>query len=206
VFLAGAAGRLPDEPLRLALVWCGAARPRHFSLPGREVAVWDVAGLVERLLAGLMPGAVLSRAPRAPAAFHPAGSLSWTVPGAPAAVAWAGALHPDLEPAIGAPAFLAEIDLTALARLPPRTPRHVPLPRLPAVSRDLSLVVTGSVTWARLAEVLASVPAPAPARFEPVDRYEGAPLEPGSAALTVRVRLEPTERTLTDVLDCSRNW
>ena len=47
-------------------------------------------------------------------------------------------------------------------------------------------------------QALAAVPAPAPARFEAVDRYSGPPLAPGTASLTVRVTLEPDERTLTD--------
>ncbi len=37
-----------------------------------------------------------------------------------------------------------------------------------------------------------------PASIEAVDRYEGRPLAAGSAAVTVRVRLQPDRTSLTD--------
>jgi phenylalanyl-tRNA synthetase beta subunit len=47
-------------------------------------------------------------------------------------------------------------------------------------------------------ETLDSIEAPAPARFEALDRYEGPPLAEGETALTVRLTLVPLETTLTD--------
>ena len=45
---------------------------------------------------------------------------------------------------------------------------------------------------------LSTVDPPAPAAFAVLDRYEGPPLEPGQVSMTVRVILQPAERTLQD--------
>ena len=45
---------------------------------------------------------------------------------------------------------------------------------------------------------LREVEAPAPASFEVVDRYTGAPLREDQASVTVRVMLQPQEKSLTD--------
>ncbi|NNG47715.1 MAG: hypothetical protein HKM86_11445, partial [Deltaproteobacteria bacterium] len=46
--------------------------------------------------------------------------------------------------------------------------------------------------------LLSSRPSPAAARFEAVDRYVGSHIAAGETALTIRVILEPYDRTLTD--------
>ena len=45
---------------------------------------------------------------------------------------------------------------------------------------------------------LAAIEAPAAATLEVIDRYVGKPLAAGEAALTVRITLFPSEKTLTD--------
>ena len=40
--------------------------------------------------------------------------------------------------------------------------------------------------------------APAPVSLAWIDRYTGPPLSPGEVALTLRVMLQPLDRTLTD--------
>ena len=72
------------------------------------------------------------------------------------------------------------------------------MPRVPTVTRDLSLVLTADQSYGDVVQTLAGVDSPAPVRFEALDRYEGRPLAPGETSLTVRVVLEPLERTLTE--------
>jgi len=129
--------------------------------------------------------------------FHPGVSVSWQAPGGRLA-AWGGALHPTLQQAHGERVYLLEIDLDALEATPDPATRQRAIPRVPAVTRDLSLVLGGDLTYERLLECLRSVAPPAPVRFEAVDRYAGPPLAAGETSLTVRLTLEPLERTLTD--------
>ena len=125
--------------------------------------------------------------------------MAWTGPaGDP--LAWAGVLHPDLRDRMDLPSgvVLAEIDLDAVANLADGGFRHRAVPRVPSVSRDLSLALDDSVPYARVREIVADVEPPAPARFEVIDRYEGEQVGSGRSSITVRVILQPQERTLTD--------
>jgi phenylalanyl-tRNA synthetase beta chain len=199
VFRARAAGGFPDESERAALAWTGAARPRHWSEPDREVDLLDVSGIVEYLLGALWPEARLRRRPLRLAAFQPGLSVRWETENG-AAVAWAGALHPRLarEREIEARIFLAEVDAGRLGRSRRSIPRYVPLPRHTEVARDLSIVLGPRATYESVIEVLSSVPPPTRVDIDALDLYSGPPLEPGRSSLTVRVRLQPVERTLTE--------
>jgi phenylalanyl-tRNA synthetase beta subunit len=59
-------------------------------------------------------------------------------------------------------------------------------------------VLPADHAWAEVSALLRSVPAPAEASFEVVDRYAGPPLPEDRISLTVRVILQPFDRSLTD--------
>ncbi len=205
VFLARQPGELPYEPLRVGVVWTGSARPRHWSGTVPEVGLPEIAGIVETILESVAEGARLHReepdAAGMLAGFQPGSGAQWRASQASGPpVAWAGALHPDVSAALGidAPLYLAEVDLDRLLALPRHASSFRPLPRVPSTSRDLSLVLPRSLPFARIREVLESVPSPAPVEWEVTDRYEGAPLAADEVSLTVRGILQPLDRTLTD--------
>jgi phenylalanyl-tRNA synthetase beta chain len=199
VFHARPDAAFPHEEQRVALAWCGAGETRNWSAPPREVDLLDVAGVVEHVLEVLAREARLARRPHELPAFQPGLAVRWeTEEGEHAA--WAGALHPRevLARELESRVFVAEIALPVLERHRSGPPRYVPLPRQTEVTRDLSVVLEGELSYARILETLERVSAPAPVRFEAVDRYAGPPLAPGQVSLTVRVSLSPAERALTE--------
>lgn len=197
VFLRSSSGGAPEEPTRIGLAWSGAALPSHWSSPGRAVDVFDLVGKVEHLLRSLARNTPTIREPRAPRGFHPGQALTWRAASG-RAVAWGGALHPDLGARLERALFLAEVELEPLVEPPGKAAQYEEVPRLPAVTRDLSLVLGPEVAFGQLLGTLEAVEAPAPLTFSVIDRYEGAPLSAGQSALTVRFTLQPTEHTLTD--------
>lgn len=200
VFLGGGAGAFPSERSHVGLAWTGAAEAPHWSRRAREADLYDMAGVVERLVGSLKPGLALERRPGALPGLHPSKAIEWVLQDG-AAVGWSGQLHPDAQRAADFPTgvLLAEVDLDVLARAPSVPARYRPLSRLPGVSRDLSFVLTRGTPWSRLLEALARVSAPeSPARFELVDVYQGEPLSPSEVSYSVRFVLEPMSRTLTD--------
>ena len=197
VFFARGEGELPREPLRLAFVWTGAAAAPHWSAPPRPADPYDAAGLVEDVLtlAGRPAGWRRERA--ALDGLHPGRSIVWRASDGQE-LAWCGELHPAAAARLGLSAapLVAEIDLDGAAASAAVAARAVP--HLPAAARDLSLVLHRTLPAGRVVEILARVPAPAPATFSWIDRYEGAGLAEDEVSMTLRVILQPLERTLLD--------
>ncbi len=186
----------PAEPLRAGIVWCGRARPSHWSEPDRDVRWFDLAGLVEDVLRSASPGMPIDRAPGGTRAQHPGLSAVW-VHGA-TEVAWAGPLHPELSAELTREIWIAEIDFDRLPAGETRVAAYTRLPNLGAVERDIAVVLPPDRSWREVRDALTAVEAPVPASIEAVDRYEGKPLAAGSAAVTVRVRLQPDRTSLTE--------
>ena len=63
------------------------------------------------------------------------------------------------------PVLLAELDLGAVSAVPRTPPRYTPIPRVPAETRDLAIVMTARATYEEVLAALTEIPAPAPAEF-----------------------------------------
>jgi phenylalanyl-tRNA synthetase beta chain len=200
VFHPRGPGELPHEPAYAGFVWGGRAHPPHWSGTARPVDAWDVAGLVEDVLAIVAPGRELARRRGELAGFHPGRSFRW-LDREGVEVARAGALHPDVAATLGSEArlWLGEIDVHRAAHGGAHEPRFAPIPSVPSAWRDLSIVLPAGVAAGEVVAALGRVPSPAPATLTWIDRYEGPPLAPGDVAMTLRVILQPLDHTLTDV-------
>jgi phenylalanyl-tRNA synthetase beta chain len=187
------------EASRAGFAWSGAAEARHWSRKGRDVAFPDAAGLVEGVLAALRPGLPAERRAASLPGLHPGQSAEW-VDGEGQVLARSGRVHPDLAHRLDleSAVFFGELELSVLSARPALPIRGGGVPRVPAVSRDLALVLPADHSWAEIAALLRSVPAPAEASFEVVDRYAGPPLPEDRISLTVRVILQPLDRSLTE--------
>ncbi len=197
IFLPAGPGELPVERLHAGLVWSGAGQPPHWALPQRDVDLFDVTGLVEKLLRDLRPETDYERARCTLEGFHPGRSVAWRAPTG-AEIARCGSLHPLLQQPLPHPVYIAEIDLDFLAHDEPSIRRFKPLPRLTAVTRDLAVVMTAAHSYAEVRRALKSVAPPVPVEIEAVDSYSGPPLGREEYALTIRFSLQPAERALTE--------
>lgn len=91
----------------------------------------------------------------------------------------------------------AELDLQTLIDLSASAlPSAEPLPRFPAITRDLSLVLDEPIAWAQIEQ---AVRAAAPAQLEKIcfgGLYRGKPIPPGKKSLTVSLRFRDEDGTL----------
>ncbi|MEO8573559.1 MAG: phenylalanine--tRNA ligase subunit beta [Pyrinomonadaceae bacterium] len=97
------------------------------------------------------------------------------------------------------PVFVAEIDLQAILAEETSTSLYHPLPKFPAVVRDVSFLVNRTLGFE---EIRASILAQGrelcrAVRF--VDVYEGKGIDENQRSLTVRLEYRSNERTLLDV-------
>jgi len=99
-----------------------------------------------------------------------------------------------------------ELDLEAVQRLGKGVPQHRPIPRLPAVTRDLSLVVNDTVSAGKVGELLEQAGGALCESIELVALFRGGSLPTGQKSLTFRVICRDPKarapgddaRTLTD--------
>ena len=95
------------------------------------------------------------------------------------------------------PVYLAEIDLEKLLAAPLRGRAFRPFSKFPAVERDLSLVLPGSVRYSDIESALSGSRIEGWQEFHPADRFEGGALPAGHYSLLLRIVLQSAERTLT---------
>jgi phenylalanyl-tRNA synthetase beta chain len=91
----------------------------------------------------------------------------------------------------------AELDFDELMELGSGSLKIKPIPRFPAIERDLSIVVAEPVIWADMARAVQEV---APAELEDirfVDIYRGKGIAPGAKSVTLSLRFRDEDGTLT---------
>jgi phenylalanyl-tRNA synthetase beta chain len=98
--------------------------------------------------------------------------------------------------ALKQPAYAAEIDLALLFEKQPRPFAYVPVPKFPAVVRDVSLLVPREVPYQELKTALEKLALPILEGFELVDIYAGESVPRSACSLTLRLVYRHSQRTL----------
>ena len=192
---------LEEERTSFAAVLAGE-RPTYLT-PPQGLDVWDGKGLATALVPRLVAGeAEITPAPGdGPAHLHPRGRAKISVAGRVVGVL--GPLHPDVIESLdlGGAVMAVEIDLSALASLGLPHPTYQPIPRHPAATRDIALVVRDGIpvgdVLAALREVASGSMQSAAVTTELFDRFTGGAIAAGHASLAFHVVYQ-ADRTLTD--------
>ncbi len=175
---------LPDESRRLALGFLGGD---FFALKGALEALFDGMGLAK--------------------ASFSLGGAEWLHPGRKAEISidgqklgLCGELHPDVAEAFDIPVrtYVAEIDLDMLIALPKQEKYYAPLPRYPAIERDLALVMPEGVTAEAVSDLIKRTAGEALESIALFDVYRGKGIEEGKKSLAFSLVFRASERTLQD--------
>src|SRR5206468_6374741 len=111
----------------------------------------------------------------------------------------AGELHPEVAAAYDLPpgVYAADLDLEALLQRATFRPQFAPLPRFPAVRRDLSAIVADGVAAAEVERVIVEAGGSLLATVDVFDVYTGPPVPPGHRNLAFALSFRSNERTLS---------
>lgn len=206
--LAEDVGALPAERLELAALIAGP-RLEHLTLDPPAVDVLDAKALAVELverISGITPSLRFAGATGRTRHLHPRGAAELLVDDT--VVGRFGPLHPDVSDAfeLGGSAQVVELDLEALEPFGARAPRYRGIPRLPAVTRDLSLVVRDTVPAGDVATALGKAGGELCESIAIAAEFRGGSVPAGSRSLTFRVVFRDPKskgdaadaRTLTD--------
>jgi phenylalanyl-tRNA synthetase beta chain len=181
VFLAGA-GKLPDQPARVAGVMAGAG-----------AGFFDAKGVVEALVAA---------ARIEPPEFSPADE-PFLHPGRAAAVAdgFVGELHPLVAEAFGLEGVVAvfELGLDGLRGRLPEDVLYRDVISFPPLRQDIAVVVAEDVPAGRVVGVVRAAAGAELATVEVFDVYRGPQVGEGRKSLALHLVFQAADRTLTDV-------
>ena len=200
LFEAGSVFSASGEQQRVAWVLCGA-RTAHWSQPATDVDLYDALGVAEILCEAF------GLAPQTDAA--PSQRLDWfvgerfvrlSVDGR--VIGTVSQVRSDLLSARGLSADLTvvagEMDVAAFDARTDTVRRVSPLPRHPAVVRDLSMLVDARLPAAAVRATIRQQPVPTLVKVHEFDRYQGKGVPEGQVSLSVRLTFQDRNRTLTD--------
>ena len=180
------------QPLKLAAIAFGPARPEQWGLAQRTVDFYDLKGDIESLL---VPWQLSFERTTHPA-LHPGRAANVLIDGR--CIGCLGELHPRWQQKYELPQapVLFELELDAL--LAARMPQYREVSKFPPVIRDLALVVDEAVpAQALLQAMLVSRPAVVQDLWL-FDLYRGKGVDAGKKSLAFRVVMQDTSKTLTD--------
>ena len=180
----------------LALAATGRVRPAAWNDPGRLYDFYDLKADVLRLLEVFAAGETCV-SPHPPAGYYRTGHAASLVAGGQELARW-GELDPALaaERKLRQPVFLAEVRLDLLYVLPLREPRFQPLPRVPAVDRDFSILLPEGTRFEQVVEAIGRQEYLA--RLDPVEIFRGGQVPPGKLSLLLRAVWQREDVSLTD--------
>ncbi len=193
-------GPLPEE--RLALVALLAGDRPGWLTRAQGIDVWDGKGIAEGLAQRMLKrAAVLRPAPggEVPKALHPRGAAWIEIAGK--RVGSLGPLHPDVGDAfeVGEGAVVVvEVDLAALEAVGVEPARFATLPRFPASTRDLAVVVREDVAAGEVEAAAREAAGELAEEVSLFDRFVGGNVPAGHASLALHVVYRASDRTLTD--------
>ncbi|MDO9597328.1 MAG: phenylalanine--tRNA ligase subunit beta [Azoarcus sp.] len=178
--------------MRLAVLAAGPVLPEQWGTDARAVDFYDVKADLEALFAPRE----LSFERLSDPALHPGRAATVLLDGRRVGVL--GELHPvwvqayDLGPA--PVVFEVELDAALLAVLPVSGE----ISKMPAVARDLALLVSHEVSAARVRSVLLEAAPALVSEISLFDMYHGKGIDPDKKSLAFRVLMQDTQRTLED--------
>ena len=165
---------------------------------GGNVDFFALKGAVEALLCAARTPDVRFTADTETAAFHPGRCAAvWS---GNTRLGTLGQIHPDVCAAYGldGATYCAEIDVVLLHDLEGAEPVYTPLPRFPAITRDIAVVCDASVPVGELTECIRKAEKNVLRGVKLFDVYTGVGIPEGKKSVAFSLTLRSDDGTLTD--------
>ena len=165
---------------------------------GGDVDFFALKGAVEALLCAARTPDVRFTADTETAAFHPGRCAAvWS---GDTRLGTLGQIHPDVCAAYGldGATYCAEIDVVLLHDLEGTEPVYTPLPRVPAITRDIAVVCDAAVPVGELTECIRKAEKNVLRGVKLFDVYTGVGIPEGKKSVAFSLTLRSDDGTLTD--------
>ena len=199
-FATGQADSLPDEKEMLAALWTGERAPSSWHGKPEACDFFDIKGVAEALIENLgIKEAVFTRLP--------ATECHYTRPGATALVQADGETIGrlgEITPAVlkqydlKQKAFILEFTISALLKSGSESIDARPIPKFPATTRDITLIIDESIESINLTRFVEKLNAELAESVTIFDVYNGSPIQEGKKSVSMRITYRSGQGTLED--------
>jgi len=176
----------------------GPVPPRGLVREDRQESFYDAKGVLEALLAQWRVDGVTWSAAGVPDFLHP-GKAAVLRRGTDA-LGYVGGLHPRLAAAadVAVDTWVYELDFKKVESYCSRRITFQPLPKYPAIVRDLAVVADDAFEAQAVLETIAQSSDLPVDSVRVFDLYRGAPLPSGKKSVAYSIAYRAADRTLTD--------
>lgn len=192
--------RLPQEKLMLAIVWTGKRTPDNWSGKAEKVDFYDLKGVFEKL-ANVLGITGIRYAAAKPEGFHPGRTARIELENGERAqsIGRLGQLHPALQQARELDdTYVLEVELEPLFGQADFTIAYKPLPKYPAIGRDMAIVVDAGVPVGDLRRTIGETAGSLLESIDVFDIYTGERLGGGKKSVAFALVYRHPDRTLND--------
>ena len=187
IYLPKDGEKLPDEPKRMI-----------FGTYGEHENFFTLKGEIDAILDQLNVHPATYIADTKNPSYHPGRCASISIDGVEIGVM--GQVHPLVARNYGidSEVYCAELSFTKMLGLRLPEPTFAPLPKYPAVSRDLALICDEALTVAQVEDVISASAGKLLRKIQLFDIYRGVGVPEGKKSMAFSLELRADDRTLTD--------
>lgn len=194
---------LPDEANHLAALWTGNKQGNTWQENEQPVNFYDMKGVLEQLLAGYnLATEVDFVAEKNITGTHPgrtAQIVTTDKKGETISLGYVAELHPNLVDQYDLKAtFVFELTLDKVFSLATQVITQRPIPKFPATSRDIAILVDDTLTNAEIIRIIKAAGNAYLADVHIFDYYKGETIEDGKKSVAYSLTYINPEATLTD--------
>lgn len=192
---------LPEEKQRLAILLTGQNHPTQWNRVGQPYDFYDAKGVLDTVFELLGVAGRITYVSTQAEQFHPGRTAAiWleTASGSEQ-IGLVGQLHPALQGELDlADTYAAELDLAGLYTYATQAIAYKPLPKYPAVQRDIALVVDEGVAAGAIELAIRAAAGPLLESVHVFDVYTGDKLGAGKKSVALALVYRHAERTLAE--------
>lgn len=188
---------LPDEVVKIAGAITGRRNAQGWNQTNDMVDFYDAKGIIEELLTNLRVTRYTVEA-GTHYAMHP-GKTALFKKGRDV-IATVGEVHPAVLSAYGItkPVYIFELDATTVMKYMAKDLKYKALPKYPATSRDLAMLVDVDVNAADIEKAMTKAAGQNLTQITLFDVYTGKQVEEGKKSLAFSLTFQSNDKTLTD--------
>ncbi|UCZ52209.1 phenylalanine--tRNA ligase subunit beta [Bacillus shivajii] len=187
----------PNEKTMVAGAFMGAWHMHNWQGEKKAIDFFVVKGIVEGLLAELNVNGNVQYVQSERQGFHPGRTAEVRI--GDEIVGMVGQIHPTTAKEWSLPeTYVFELNLQKIVDHELKALRYTPIPRYPAMDRDIALVVDETVVAADVEREIIELGGDLLTAVSLFDVYQGEHLESGKKSLAFSLRYQDPEKTLTE--------